>query len=594
MVRATAEAVVAVGRSWASCPDITLRATRAVQAHAVPAESETCRRLTRMHSAGWVSGPPEVRRDRGRARLVAAAMFVVLLVVVAALGVIFGPERNVGAVDRPDGVDAVIAAGAPSSWDPARIGDAGSAATLAQVYEGLTALDAADQVRPALAASWDTADDGRMITFHLRDGLTFSDGSPLTASDVVASWLRVLDPAHPSPLVDLLGDVSGASAYAAGTGSAADVGLRANGKDVIVTFRRPAAYFASTAASPTLAIVPPNLPASADGPDLPSDLVVSGAYVPTSENDTDIRLEANRHYWAGPPSLSAIDLVTSLQDQSPVAGLPGRRCRPRGDRARRRLMDRLRPGPRAAAARAERHVGRLLRVRHHAAPLRLRDVRRAFAQAVDWKRIVTLDDPTATPATSLVPPGVAGRGEEDFVLPYDPDAARASLATAGYPGGKGFPAVTLVTDGGGYEDAVVQQLSDTLGITVTAEAMPFDEYGERLADDPPQMWSLEWVADYPHAQDFLGLLLQTGSANNFGHWSNADFDASLDAAASTADPTEQAAHYADAERIVQQEVPLIPLRYGETWALSRDGLLGAEETAVGFMRMAGLTWAAGH
>lgn len=547
-----------------------------------------------MHSAGWVSGPPEVRRDRGRARLVAAALFAVLLVVVAALGVIFGPERNAGAVDRADGVDAVIAAGAPSSWDPARISDAGSAGTLAQVYEGLTALDAADQVRPALAASWDTADDGRMITFHLRDGLTFSDGSPLTANDVVASWLRVLDPAHPSPLVDLLGDVSGASAYAAGTGSAGDVGLRANGKDVIVTFRRPAAYFASTAASPTLAIVPPNLPASADGPDLPRDLVVSGAYVPTSENDTDIRLEANRHYWAGPPSLSAIDLVTSLEDQSPVQVFQDGDVDyveiARDDASWIGYDRDLGPQLREQSAMSVAYYG----FDTTRPPFDSADVRRAFAQAVDWKHIVTLDDPTATPATSLVPPGVEGRGEGDFVLPYDPAAARASLAKAGYPDGKGFPAVTLVTDGGGYEDAVVQQLSDTLGITLTAEAMPFDEYGERLADDPPQMWSLEWVADYPHAQDFLGLLLQTGSASNFGHWSNADFDASLDAAASTADPTEQAAHYADAQRIVQQEVPVIPLRYGETWALSRDGLLGAEETAVGFMRMAGLTWAAGH
>src|SRR5688572_22596224 len=104
------------------------------------------------------------------------------------------------------GVDVRIATGEPFTWDPALAGDSGSANVIAQVFEGLTAFDLNNKVQPALADSWQTSDDGRQITFHLRSGNTFSDGSPITAQDVVDSWLRTIDPARPSPLYSLLAD----------------------------------------------------------------------------------------------------------------------------------------------------------------------------------------------------------------------------------------------------------------------------------------------------------------------------------------------------------------------------------------------------
>jgi oligopeptide transport system substrate-binding protein len=189
-----------------------------------------------------------------------------------------------------------------------------------------------------------------------------------------------------------------------------------------------------------------------------------------------------------------------------------------------------------------------------------------------------------------VPLGIEGRGSGDFVPAHDTAAAKVALSDAGYPGGKGFPTVTIVTSGGEFEEAVAQQLEDALGIDVQVEIMAFDEYSTRLEQDPPEMWALSWIADYPHPQDFLGLLLETGSVSNYGRWSNAQYDAALDTAAATEDPEAQARQYAAAQQILEDQVPLIPLRYGEEWALSRSGLLGATETGVGFVRYAGLAW----
>src|SRR5262245_20493334 len=104
-------------------------------------------------------------------------------------------------------------AGDPATLDPAAQSDAGSAAVTAQLFESLTAFDAGLQLRPALAASWQFDDGARKVTFHLRPNLAFSDGSPLRPSDVARSWLRLVDPEHPSPLASLALDIEGAERY---------------------------------------------------------------------------------------------------------------------------------------------------------------------------------------------------------------------------------------------------------------------------------------------------------------------------------------------------------------------------------------------
>ena len=90
--------------------------------------------------------------------------------------------------------------------------------------------------------------------------------------------------------------------------------------------------------------------------------------------------------------------------------------------------------------------------------------------------------------------------------------------------------------------------------------MDFTDYYQRLADDPPAMWSLGWVADYPGRNDFLGVLLGTGSTNNYGHWTSAEFDAAIAEAGAATDPAAATAAYDRAEAIVTSDVPVDPRR----------------------------------
>ena len=105
------------------------------------------------------------------------------------------------------------------------------------------------------------------------------------------------------------------------------------------------------------------------------------------------------------------------------------------------------------------------------------------------------------------------------------------------------------------------------------------------------MWTLAWSADYPHAHDFLGLLLLSDSSANLAGWSDPEYDRIVEEAAATGDLAEQTSHYAQAEAIVREAAPLIPLGYGGSWWLAREGLRGDAVSGVGILRYANLEWA---
>src|SRR3954454_3158522 len=528
---------------------------------------------------------PPVTSMRRYAAPRAAAMALLTLSIVVAVAL-------VGCAQTPgeDGAtDARISSSDVFTWDPARQSDSGTASVLAQVYEGLTSFDAESNVRPALARTWEVDQNGQRITFELRPSVTYSDGTPITAQDVVDSWMRLIDPSNTTTLSSLLADVQGATDYQQKKAGRDAVGLHTDGNRGIVDLRRPATYFLAVTASPSLAVVPPAV-ANQIASNPPT--VVSGAYVPTTPSDGLIHLTANAAYWAGAPELTNIDLVTDYNGTSGAQlfdeGKLDYTSIGSGDASWIAYDGNLGPQLRTTDSFGVSYYGFNTTV----APFDNSDVRRAFAEAVNWDRIVTLSD--ATPATSLVPPGIPGRDDTDHRPKYDVADAKALLAAAVYATGQTFPAVTLASYGVGYEQTVAKELHDNLGVTVNVEALDFEHYLEQVgAATTPTFWSLSWIADYPHAHDFLGLLLESGSTSNTGKWSNADYDALIAHAAATTDPDGQTALYGQAQDILTREVPVIPVSYTDSWALSRSGLEGALTSGVGLIRYAGLQWAPG-
>jgi oligopeptide transport system substrate-binding protein len=482
-----------------------------------------------------------------------------------------------------------ILAGAPATYDPAGQGDVTTAKVTAQLHETLTVYDAALQLQPALAATWEVGPDGRTVAFQLRDGLTFSDGTPLTAEDVVGSWLRIIDPSAPSPLAALMLDVKGARAYLSGQSTdPAEVGLRASGQTVEVELERPGADFPAIVSAPIFAVVPPAAwrdGQAAFGPGQP----VSGGYTVASASASEIVLQRNDRYWAGPPAIPTVRLVLDIDGRSPIAAFEDEDL----DYASVQTLDapwipydpQLGPQLRETSSLDLAYLA----VDTTRAPFDDIRVRQALGAAVDWARVVTLGSTGGTVAAdSMVPPGIPGGGDRSWLPAYDPDRARELLVEAGFPGGEALPVIEFGTGGYAVADAIAADLERELGMQV--EEVTFADHLDRISTAPPNIWITGWIADYVGPNDFLGVLLESDSNDNNGHWVSEAFDQAIADALSTRDPAAAEAAYERALAEIQDEVPVVPLFHSTDWALSRAGLLGAADNGLGILRMAGMAW----
>jgi ABC-type oligopeptide transport system substrate-binding subunit len=194
-------------------------------------------------------------------------------------------------------------------------------------------------------------------------------------------------------------------------------------------------------------------------------------------------------------------------------------------------------------------------------PLSDARVRRALAHAVDQETLVdVLVRGYMSPATGgFVPPGMPGHSP-GINLPYDPDQAQRLLAEAGYLGGRGFPELNLVTFYG-YEpwlEYLQAQWWETLGIEVVCQSMKFTAFLEWLDEQPSDIFRLAWRVDYPDPDSFL----RACSAWRWTGWHNEAYAELVEKARRVTDQGERMRLYQQAERILINEAPIIPLVYG--------------------------------
>ncbi len=287
--------------------------------------------------------------------------------------------------------------------------DGTSAQVLAQVYEGLTVLDAGSVVRPALAESWSPG--GRRPTHRVRAARrphASATARPSSAEDVRRSWLRVIDPADPSPLSSVLDDVAGAAAYSRGIGSAEDVGLRCRGPlparglraaVVLLPGHRGGAHAGGRASRHRVARGRTGRRGSRSPPP-------ERTFRSTQELG-QLRLRANERYWAGAPAIDRITIVTDDGGRSNVDvfedGAVDWTPIPPSDSSWIRYDRRLGPQLRHSEDMAVGFLG----FDTTEPPFDDAGVRRAVAMAVDWRRLAGLDGEGDPPPTSIVPPGIA-------------------------------------------------------------------------------------------------------------------------------------------------------------------------------------------
>jgi ABC-type transport system substrate-binding protein len=470
--------------------------------------------------------------------------------------------------------------------DPAFISDAADVQLLLQLYAGLTRLDEEGEPYPSLAESWTVSDDGRTYEFVLREGLAFSDGTPLTADDVRRSWLRILDPATGSTAPDVLSLIEGAPQRLAGGGEG-DVAIRADGLTLEVRLRHPAAYFTAITATPSAFVVPPHADASSDWQSV-GDFVGSGPYVAQRMEGDTLFLQANELYVAGPPPIPVVEWLTDLDgdvptafvnDELDLAGIGS------FDASWIAYDPELGPALHPAAALGVQYFG----FDTTRSPFDDARVRRAFALALDRPRLVELADGSAsTPASSVVPPALWLDGVEDD-HEHDPQEAARLLDEAGYADRDDLGTITV--NGAGLNVApAVATWRDLLGVDITVEGMEFRDYLASLETNPPHVFTVNWIADYPSPHALYSLLLLPDAASNYGGWTDDAFVQLLEEASSAEDEAEQARAYREVDAHVDAEVPVIPWSYATSWSLVRPGLRGLGNLTTGLLDFGRVSW----
>jgi oligopeptide transport system substrate-binding protein len=471
--------------------------------------------------------------------------------------------------------------------DPAFISDASDVQLLLQLYAGLTRLDENGEPYPSLARSWTVSDDGRTYTFALRKGLRFSDGTPLDAQDVRRSWLRILDPATHSTAPDVLSVIAGGSERLAG-GPESAVGIQAkDATTLVVELRHPASYFPAITATPTAFVVPSDADATRQWQTV-DDFIGSGPYVAESMDDTRLVLTANQEYVAGPPPIGEVDWITQVDSDS-VAAYADDQVDLAGVSSFTASWMAYDPdfGPAL-------HEAASLDVQYFGfdtsqPPFDDARVRRAFALALDRGRLVRLAEGSAgVPASSVLPPAVWPQ-DMPAAMPHDPQEARHLLDEAGYADRDDLGVITVADVGLGVGPAV-DIWREELGARISVESMEFGDYLRDLEREPPQIFTINWIADYPSPYALYSLLLLPKAASNYGRWSDEAFVRLLEAASAAEGEAGQAVAYVAVDAYVDKQAPVIPWSYPTGWWLVRPGLRGLGNLTTGILDFGRVSW----
>ncbi len=434
---------------------------------------------------------------------------------------------------------------------------------LQNLMEGLATYDNKLQPKAALAKSWTVSKDGKTYTYKLRDGLVWSDGVPLTAQHFVDSWERVLNPKTASEYAYFLFDLVGAQEYNEGKlKDPSKIGVKAvDDKTLVVTLNKKAAYFSTI---PTFTVTYPIrkdlIEKYGNKWTDPKNLVTVGPFVLAEwKHDSKVTLTPNARYFGGKPALEKINAYIVNEDTTAinmfesgtlhyVSRLPALE------------IERLKINP------AYRNFpflrGYYYGFNINKPPFNDVRVRQAFAHAVDRKQIVSLLKGGQIPTTSWVPKGMPGY-EPKVGLDFDVKKAQALLAQAGYPEGKGFPAVTFLFDTRDDNKVIAERLQSqwkkNLGVDVRAQNEDWKVYLNRLKSDVPPMFRLGWGADYPDPDNFLNLFTSY-SGNNYTQWKNKEYDALIEQAAGESSLPKRLALYKKAQVLLtEKDTVIIPL-----------------------------------
>ena len=488
----------------------------------------------------------------------------------------------------------------PETVDPALNSAIDGGNMILHAFEGLLTLDENGQLKEGQAESWETSEDGLTWTFHLRDGLKWSDGTDLTAKDFVYSWQRVCDPNVAAPYAEtVLGMVKGYDEAVAGDITKLDV-QAPDEKTVVVNLANPCSYFGELAAFATLnPVQQATVEANGDAWATSADTYISNGpfmmteWVPGSH----ITFSKNPNYWNA-EAIKLDKLEFELIEDSNAAYS----AYTSGE------VDMIKDVPTeeipSLQGNDDFHVEPIIGTYYVSLNLQkeyFQDarVRKALSLAIDRNYVAnTLMQGTYSPASSIVGPGWLDTDGSSFAenanggTPYidndnfdaNLEEAKKLLEEAGYPNGEGFPQIEYTTNDAGYHKVVAEYLQQAwaaIGIDLKVNIVEWASFTPMRRNGEFDVARNGWVGDYTDPSNILELFCTT-IGNNDGKYTNADFDAAIEDSRVTTDATTRSADLHKAEDTLMNDAGCIPIAYYNDFWLQSSKITGSWHSANGY------------
>lgn len=481
----------------------------------------------------------------------------------------------------------------PDTLDPQKYELVSENNILRDLFEGLASTDEDMRIVPGQAESWEVSPDGLTWTFHLRDGLVWSDGEPVTAADFVAGMQRAVDPATAAKMPDIAYKIENARSILDGEMTPDHLGVSApDDRTVVVRVAAPSPLIDDIMAATLLVPVPRHAIAKY-GEDWvkPGNMVSNGPYILEKwEPSSEVRIVRNPRYREA--DKVAIETVSFFPSDDLEMALKRFRAHEidfigiipalKIPWAKQELADQLTLTP--------VNQVRYIEINHTRPKLQDVRVRKALALAIDREVFTDRLMPGAgIPAYGFVPRAIEGYTGASFDFAGKPRAerlaeARALLAEAGY--GPSNPlSIDLRITGESWvkpiASAIVSMWAEA-GIKATLNVSEAKVHYASIDQGDFELAISGWFgSDDP--ETFMWLYL-TGGGLNESKYSNAAFDAASAAAETTMDLAARYDGFARAERILMDDVATIPLFWTIQAGLVAPEIKGYRPTPRGFPR----------
>jgi oligopeptide transport system substrate-binding protein len=471
--------------------------------------------------------------------------------------------------------------------DPALVSDQNTGLIVNMIYSGLVRSDINLNVVPD-QATWDISADDRVYTFHLKPGIAFSDGTPVTAQTYVYTLTRALLPVVESSMAALFeGSIVGANDVIKGKTKILSGVKALDNQTLRITLTHSTPYFLQMLTDSLFSPLNKRIIDEYGQSDWPNHVVGSGVGTGPfmiQEWDRSVKMVfvPNPYYYGDKTKLTQVNMIftndatTALNtyragqydfvwnmtaaDQMTAVGLPG-------------------------FTRNTQLETDALFFNNKIPPFDNVFVRQAFAYAIDKVTLAhAVFYDSVVPAQTIIPPGMPGYQQNNVGIPYDKNMAKTLLQTI-YPDPTTIPPITFSyssSTASPQEAAALQKMwQDALGIQVTLRSVETTAYADELSKHQIQFGFTQWNADFPDPYDCLALNLFSTAANNYGGWSNPDFDQAVTQADKVLSSGTRDLLYNQAEQIAIQEVGWLPLDHQTLAAIIPSWVHGVSVNANG-------------